>query len=459
MTMKPLCFVLMPFSKKKDPATGLDIDFDRIYEAAIRPGVEAAEMEPIRADEERTGGIIHKPMFERLLICDYAVADLTTANANVFYELGVRHAVRPATTLSLFASHQQLPFDVNFLRALSYGLGVGNRFGEGEQAQLRDALCRRLEELKSLQAIQAVTDSPVFQLLERYQAPDIAGLETDVFRQRAQYAAGMKSDLARARDIRDAGRLQEIQRNLGPLQDVEAGILVDLYLSYRAVEDYERMIALYEDMPVALRHSVLAREQLGFAYNRLGRRDEALRILEQVLEEQGPSSETCGLIGRVYKDRWAEATGRDERFAAEGYLDRAIELYRMGFETDMRDPYPGINAVTLLDIKGTPEAGSIQAELLPVVRFAVKRRLRSTQPDYWDYATLLELAILADDTEEAGKCLSSALTHVRETWEPRTTANNLRLIRDARKSRGVAVSDWEPMIAALDPGSLKQPIA
>ncbi len=62
MTLKPLCFVLMPFSKKKDPATGLDIDFDRIYETAIRPGIEKAAMEPIRADEERTGGIIHKPM-------------------------------------------------------------------------------------------------------------------------------------------------------------------------------------------------------------------------------------------------------------------------------------------------------------------------------------------------------------------------------------------------------------
>jgi hypothetical protein len=55
-------------------------------------------MQPIRADEEMAGGIIHKPMFERLMLCDYAVADLTTANPNVFYELGIRHAIQPATT-------------------------------------------------------------------------------------------------------------------------------------------------------------------------------------------------------------------------------------------------------------------------------------------------------------------------------------------------------------------------
>jgi tetratricopeptide (TPR) repeat protein len=449
--MKPLCFVLRPFGNKKDPSTGLDINFDRIYDTAVGPGIDDAGMDPIRADEERTGGIIHKPMFERLLLCDYAVADLTTANANVFYELGVRHAARPATTLALFARHQQLPFDVNFLRALPYGLGDGNRFGDEEQADFRLALAQRLEDLKSLQARQVAIDSPIFQLLEDYSAPDIARLKTDVFRQRAQYAAETKGDLARARDGKDIGRLHEIQSRLGALEDVEAGILVDLYLSYRAVGDFDGMVALYDEMPATLKMTVLAREQLGFALNRLGRREEALRVLEAVLKEHGPSSETCGLMGRVYKDRWAEAKERSEDFLAVGYLDRAIEHYLSGFEADMRDAYPGINAVALLDIKGTPKALETRDEILPVVRFAVKRRLQSTQPDYWDHATLLELALLADDADNARACLAHALARVREPWEPRTTANNLRLIREARKCRGSGVKHWDAIIAALDP--------
>ena len=58
MTQHPLCFVLMPFGQKRDPGTGKMIDFDRVYEEAIRPAVLAAEMDPIRADEERVGGII-----------------------------------------------------------------------------------------------------------------------------------------------------------------------------------------------------------------------------------------------------------------------------------------------------------------------------------------------------------------------------------------------------------------
>src|SRR3954452_15156330 len=94
----PLCFVLMPFGRKSD-GTGATINFDAVYRDLIAPAVRAAGLEPLRADEEVTGGIIHKPMFERLILCEYAVADLTTANANVFYELGVRHAVRPYTTV------------------------------------------------------------------------------------------------------------------------------------------------------------------------------------------------------------------------------------------------------------------------------------------------------------------------------------------------------------------------
>ncbi|HTL10174.1 MAG TPA: hypothetical protein VL307_17990, partial [Chitinophagaceae bacterium] len=85
--MKPLCFVIMPFGTKPD-AQGKLINFNDIFKGLIQPAIEAAGMEAIRADEETVNGIIHKPMYERLILCDYAVADLTTANANVFYELG-----------------------------------------------------------------------------------------------------------------------------------------------------------------------------------------------------------------------------------------------------------------------------------------------------------------------------------------------------------------------------------
>ena len=173
-------------------------------------------------------------------------------------------------------------------------------------------------------------------------------------------------------------------------------------------------------------------------------------ILEDVIKEQGPSSETCGLLGRIYKDYWVDATKESNTFLADGYLEQAIDLYRQGFEADLRDAYPGINAVTLLEIKGSPQALEEKATLLPVVRFAVKRRLAQSTPDYWDYATLLELAVLAGDVEDVRTCLPRALSRVREDWEPITTANNLKLIQEARTSRG-AEEDWlTEVIEALE---------
>ena len=151
---RPYCFVLMPFGQKKD-AGGATTDFDAVYRDVIRPAIDAADLAPIRADEEKDGGIIQKPMYERLLFCDYAVADLTTANANVFYELGVRHAVRPQSTVTLASKTTRLPFDLNHLRTLMYDLGTDGSLSDG--GPIRDALTGCLREARG-----KAIDSPVF---------------------------------------------------------------------------------------------------------------------------------------------------------------------------------------------------------------------------------------------------------------------------------------------------------
>src|SRR5215216_2667048 len=196
---RPLCFVLMPFGQKPDSAGDI-IDFNAVYADLIRPAIDAAGLEPIRADEEVTGGIIHKPMFERLVLCDYAVADLTTANANVFYELGVRHAVRPWSTVLIYAeSGGRLPFDLSPMRALPYRINLEGRIEDhnnnnaGEAT--KSALVKRLKEAKEAQ--NRATDSPLFQLVEGY--PNIDHIKTDVFRDRVAYSIQMKQKLAAAR--------------------------------------------------------------------------------------------------------------------------------------------------------------------------------------------------------------------------------------------------------------------
>jgi hypothetical protein len=452
VAQSPLCFVVMPFNQKPDPAGGPDIDFDRIYGEAIKSGIEAAGMQPIRADEERAGGIIHKPMLERLLLCDYAVADLTTANANVFYELGVRHAARPATTLMIFAKHQPIPFDVSFLRSLPYDLGKKNRFGKKQAKALREAVTNRLRELRDLAIREESVDSPLFQLLKEWQPGNIAHLKTDTFRAEVQADENLKRQLTA---IRDQGKAKETRKEaeqglavfrdeLGALDAAQVSTVVDLMLTYRALENWDGMIQLVADMPEMLKRQILVREQLGFAYNRragetknAADRLEALRTLLDVEAQQGASAETCGLIGRIHKDNWSEALAGGDRLEASGHINNAIDAYRRGYLADQRDAYPGVNLLTLLDVKGDDTSLREEKRLLPVVRFAVEQRLESSDPNYWDHATMLELAVLEDDSVVAEEHLANAVAAINETWEPATTANNLRIIEQARASRGV----------------------
>jgi tetratricopeptide (TPR) repeat protein len=419
----------MPFGVKPDGQGG-SVDFDAVYEQLLAPAIREAELEPLRADQELVGGLIHKPMFERLILADYAVADLTTANANVFYELGVRHAARPYSTVLVSADVKRAPFDLAPDRVLPYALDAQGR--PAEPAKARTRLVAALEAARA-----ATTDSPVFQLIDDLPTPEIDRLKTDVFRDEAAYSAELKARLAEARKG-GVDALAAIERELGPLEDVEAGVLVDLLLSYRAAKGWDEMIRLVEAMPEPVRRTVLVREQYGLALNRAKRSEEAERVLVELIDDHGPSSETLGLLGRVYKDRW-EAARESSALRAEGHLDQAIDAYRRGFEADWRDAYPGINAVTLMEIRDP--GGAPQQDLLPVVRYANRRRIDAGAADYWDHATRLELGVIARDRDEASAGARAALASVREPWEPESTAYNLSLIRESRAGNNEVV-EW-----------------
>lgn len=420
MSHKPLCFILMPFGKKPSGSTHV-IDFDAVYRELISPAVEQAGLEPLRADEEEGAGIIHKPMFERLVLCDYAVADLTTANANVFYELGVRHAAKPRTTVLLYAEGQgRLPFDVAMLRAIPYKIGT-----DGKPADASACLAQLKARLET--ATRGTDkDSPVFQLLEDY--PNVQHEKTDVFRERVAYSIAIKNSLREARRIgRDA--ILKIEQACGPVVELEAGVAVDLLLSYRAVNAWADIVLIVSKLNPILADTVLVQEQLAFALNRLGQAERAERVLTDVIAKHGPSSETLGILGRVYKDRWMKARASGETARANGLLRKVVETYRKGFEADWRDAYPGINALTFMQVQNSEDPEFDQ--LRPVVSYAVERKIASGQADYWDFATRLELAVLTRDAEAATKALGDALAHQRESWEAQTTLNNLRLIRQA----------------------------
>jgi len=122
--MKPHAFIAMPFGVKKD-SQGTEIDFNRVYAELIKPALEAAGLDVFRADEENRAGEIRTDMFQELLIADLVVADLTVDNPNVWYELGVRHALRARGAVLVQGPRPSQPFDIYTDRKLRYRLKDG----------------------------------------------------------------------------------------------------------------------------------------------------------------------------------------------------------------------------------------------------------------------------------------------------------------------------------------------
>src|ERR1043166_2321856 len=166
-------FVIMPFGKKKAP-DGTEIDFDAIYAGLLAPAVEASGLKPHRADAERRGGSIHADMFQDLLLAEFVVADLTIDNPNVWYEIGVRHALKASGAVLTYALRDRLPFDIAGKRMQRYTLTNGRLDPDkvdGERTALTGMIAATLGDWRGRRA------SPVYQQLPNLKEPDWKSLK------------------------------------------------------------------------------------------------------------------------------------------------------------------------------------------------------------------------------------------------------------------------------------------
>jgi hypothetical protein len=114
------CFVIMPYGTKTD-VDGKAIDFDEIYEYIIEEAVKKLEgFECIRCDNIDEPGWVHKRMIQHIFEDRVAIVDTSTLNANVFYELGVRHALRKGVTVLIQREGTTWPFNIAGLKSISY---------------------------------------------------------------------------------------------------------------------------------------------------------------------------------------------------------------------------------------------------------------------------------------------------------------------------------------------------
>ncbi len=470
--MGPLCFVLMPFGTKSD-GIKKEIDFDKVYNCFIKPAIVKAGLEPIRADEEKSGGFIHKPMYERLMFCDFAVADLSFANANVFYELGIRHALKPYTTVSIFEMNTKLPFDTAALRTFPYS------FENGEVQELESKITSLADLIKiNLDVQKAQEDSPIGQLITQYKFPNLNYLQQDAdsFADNVIQLKNQKQtiiDLAKQWKALDKSKgeattdeeknkietnktaivdkIVQIEKAEGDGLQYKYDLLYAIIDAYKSVNAFKEIASMLKPLTDGrYNENIYLKQQLGLAYNKIGNRDDAEAILKTITDKYGPDPETTGLLGAVYKGLMDDNKKDVDMSAA--YRGQAIDAYLAGYESDPRDYYPGINALTLMFLG--EDKDSRFDKLLPIVSYATERQLKLKAKDYWTQATALELAALALNEIDARKYYASAKACNPISFMTNSTANNLKKIYDkAIKTNDEQSLQWlKNIILGLDPG-------
>ena len=165
----------MPFGKKTDFETKRVLDMDASYREIIKPAVEAAGLDCLRADEITHAGMIDVPMYDRLLNADLVIADLSTSNPNVLYELGVRHAMRPFSTIILAEDQlmKSRSFDLFFHVVIRSYHHLGEDIGVSEGKRVRTELTAAIQEIMAREP-EPRQDSPVYQFIPNLQPPLLA---------------------------------------------------------------------------------------------------------------------------------------------------------------------------------------------------------------------------------------------------------------------------------------------
>lgn len=188
------CYVSIPFGIKSD-LDGRTLDFDYLYREVIQPAVQALEVECRRLDEfSPAGAIWHKTLFTALISSDLMIADLSTHNANVLYELGVRHAMRRGRTL-LISAHGRLPGNVSYARTLWYEPDASGRLTGAPADNFREVLQSNIRQ--SMRS--TISDSPIYVLPRSPSSPSPGARNrpTSAARAAEQDQAGVRTERRR----------------------------------------------------------------------------------------------------------------------------------------------------------------------------------------------------------------------------------------------------------------------
>ncbi|WP_353063816.1 TRAFs-binding domain-containing protein [Tunturibacter psychrotolerans] len=411
------CYVAIPFGRKTSLSSQIMTDFDQIYAEVLRPAALDAGYEVIRANELSGVGMIHKAVLERIIASEVFLADVTTADPNVMYELGLRHALRSGTTLLVMESGSQLPFDITYARALIYRTDDAGRVTGYHAEQFRRDLSSAIRQGIGRRG----SDSPIYEFFPQLHV-DLPEELSSVQRKRGIYPAKARRPVGSRSRTSDASleikQAEEVVRNT---EDVDPAAVIDILRRYRENSAWDDLIRFADELPVSMREMPQVQQMMALALNRRGGDSDqarAIHLMTQLIERTGGDSETYGILGSIYKGRY-ESSGNPDDLAS------AVTSYRSGFEKQPSDFYLGINLVSLLAIHGGEEARALLGTFVPLVRRALVSPLQDERADFWTLAAALELATISRNWAEAFALVERMISQHTTEWMFASTAIQL----------------------------------
>jgi tetratricopeptide (TPR) repeat protein len=416
---KATCFVVMGFGKKTDFETGRTLDLDKSYLNMIKPAVEDAGLNCVRADEIVHSGVIDKPMYEQILQADVVVADISTSNKNALYELGIRHALRPYTTVVIGEdSIKTFPFDLSHVIVRQYH-HLGEDIGVSEAKRFREELTKALLEI--IKKDPREDDSPVYTVLTDLKPPAVRTKTGGVLLPTASPAAEVHSVLI--------AQVNEAQKR-GDFLTAKA-LLTSIRAAMTDSQPAEQGFVSTEEPYIIQRLALVTYKSKH--PTEVDALTEAKALLVRLNPETSNDTETLGLWGAVHKRLWDISKATSD-------LDEAIRSYERGFYL-RNDYYNGINLAYLLNVR----AGILQSLAEAITDFIQAERVRrevimicekahpaTPEETYWVRATSAEAYFGIGDNAQGERLLKEARDVAPAAWMKASTNEQIQRLQALR---------------------------